>query len=146
MAWKYDRPEWKKTPVAAQVREALREVEQVKMVLLSLQHKATQFDEYFQQRAGYLKQRVGKGLKKQQADLLEKAEKTMGNWSLEAARADLVRLDGWMKSLTESEMGLHSLLSPGYSGPATDFVVKRSIFVKEEGRRWMDRIFWLLNR
>ncbi len=136
MTYKYERPEWKKTPIRAQIDEALREVEQVRSVLLALRNKAAQLDEYHQLRMGYVKQRPTGELSDADRDKAWKPVMKMGEFARSHAAGELSQLDGWMKSLTESELALNVLRSPSITGGGSDFVVKRSIFLKEQGQAW----------
>ncbi|GEM_PF-3401544 len=123
----------------------MKELEQIKAVLLALQHKATQFDDYYNKRVAFMKQRMGKK-DAAAAAAAWKAQNKMGQWAQESAAGELARLDGWMKSLNESEMGLHALLSEGLSGPSAYFAAKRSAFLQAEASKWNNRMFWLLTR
>jgi hypothetical protein len=139
---KYSTPEWRKTPIRAQIDEALREVEQVKAALLALKSKATQLDEFHRMRVGYVKNRP----KTPDNDMAaqEKAWKPiakMGEWAQSTATGELSRLDGWMKSLVESELALNTLLSPSGTQGAVNYMVDRSNFLKKQTDSWL-QIRW----
>jgi hypothetical protein len=140
MSYKYNRPEWRKAPVRAQIDEALREVEQVKSALLSLRNKAAQLDEYHRIRIEYVRQ--SRGIRATNGPARDKAWRPvmkMGEYAQMDAANDLARLDGWMKSLNESELGLHVMLSPSYSREGADFVAKRTAFLKKQGEDWVSQ-------
>ncbi len=133
MASKYASAEWKKAPIRAQIDEALKEVEQVKAALLALKSKAAELDEYHQIRVAYAKQQSGGA----DRDKAWKPVAKMGEFARTTATGELLRLEGWMKSLIESELALNTLLSPSGSSGAIDYMVSRTSFIKDQADSWV---------
>lgn len=109
---KYETPQWRNAPIRAQINEALSEVEQVKTVWRDLLRIADTLDEYH--RNVIRQKRIDLGNKASPGkDLYIK----LANGALWTAERELKRLDGWMISLCESEIGLQAMLSASFSGP-----------------------------
>lgn len=130
MASKYDKPEWRTTPVRAQIDEALREVDQIKQVLQSLRSKAPQLDHWYQARKVALTD-PGK-------DRALSNMRLLGDWQGNLAKVELDKLDGWVKSLLESELGLQAMVTGGsaFSGDVMPFYVNRSRWYEAEFKSW----------
>jgi hypothetical protein len=108
---KYSDPLWQTNPVLAQIREALSEVEHIRAALKALEAKAMAFPGPLKQEPGFL--HLG-GL-------------------LNAV--GLTRLDGWSKSLTESEIGLWTMLElDGHF--ARFFADQRKRFIDQQVLKW----------
>jgi hypothetical protein len=107
---KYADPLWQTNPVLAQVREALKEVEHIRMALLEIEADAKRLSSP----AGSF---------------------TFRDFVMRMVSAgNLDRLDGWSSSLTESEIGLHAMIGPDRK--AKELVQRRKRFLDEQFMKW----------
>lgn len=148
--WKYDSPEWKYDPIRTQIREALKEVEQVRSALMALERIVPSLESYRKEalsRSTPLKgstgkdtigESVSKGLVQGVAQGMAR-ESTMSvqNAALRFAEVELSRLKGWMESLCESELGLIAILSGNFNSRM--FVAQRTVFLGQEAQKWERR-------
>ncbi len=105
---KYSDPLWQTNPLLAQVREAQKEVEHIRAALRELEQVATRFG----------------ATQSNFSDMLVQ----MGSMF------PLARLDGWCKSLAESEIGLWAMTSKGQAGRA--LLQERKRFLDEQYMKW----------
>lgn len=142
---KYASPEWQETPVLAQIREALREVEHVRNALLAMErnamasenlHKAGMANRAFASVNQKLGQAGVPGADKL-AEAQQKSAGMAGMMSVAINQQHMQQLNGWMQSLSESEMGLRVLLAPHDSGgTAHTFAADRARFLQEQAQKW----------
>ena len=127
---KYETPEWRNAPIRAQINEALREIEQLKTVWRDLLRIADTLDEYHR---NMIKQkRIDLGNKVSPDKHLYTKLADGAQWT---AERELKRLDGWMISLCESEIGLRAMLSSSFNGPRI-FQVMRNEQLTLQADRW----------
>jgi len=100
---------------------------------MALQSKATQLNEYHQMRVEFTKQQISQpSLSAADKQKLQNAVAKNGSFGVLAAGKDLQRLDGWFKSLLESEMGLHAPIN----GDVSQLAAALETFVKGESMAW----------
>lgn len=122
---KYETPQWRNAPIRAQINEALREVEQVKAAWRDLLRIADTLDEIHRNVIKQKRVDLGKSL----------AYLKVANGAYLTAGKELKRLEGWMISLCESELGLHAMLSPSFGEPRW-FQQERNEKMSQQAQRW----------
>ncbi|MGL4240926.1 MAG: hypothetical protein ACRCTI_07420, partial [Beijerinckiaceae bacterium] len=116
---KYDTPEWRKSPIRAQLREALNEIEHLRAALQNLDRRAALLDRMHSgsvaHRSVALAARLVGLNAGEQANRAASLNMATAGWA--QAVSELVKIEGWMKSLNESEIGLFAMLAPDAHAP-----------------------------
>lgn len=127
---KYETPQWRNAPIRAQINEALKEVEKVREVWADLLKIADTLDEFHRNMIKQKRIDLGKNAAPDKALYLK-----LANGAQWMAEQELKRLDGWMISLCESEIGLQAMLSASFNGPRI-FQQLRNEKLAQQAQRW----------
>ena len=129
---KYDLPEWQSAPVRAQISEALRELAQLRVVWQELLEMSGSLDDYHREVIKTKRNELGKV----PIDKMSYSRLALGAQGM--AEGQLKRLNGWMISLCESEIGLRAMLDASFAW-ARNFQLIRNDALMLEADRWAMR-------
>ena len=136
---KYHTPEWKKTPVQAQIREALKEIEQVRAAWKALEkiavHIEIKYQAALEAKHRWAEGRRGDNVAKIAAEFSFTRSTELSMGGLRIAEDQLKQLKQAMLDLCESEMGLFALMTPGFTA-ANWFLVERKSYLEREAAKF----------